>query len=191
MFLGLCALLILALVPLTGGHLSRLAEVKLRWIPLAVWALVLQVVVISVWPTMPHLLAVAGHLASYLMLAAVVWVNRSVPGMLVIAAGAGANAFTIAINGGTLPATAWALRHAGITSRAGFDNSGIVTHPHLAWLGDIMVTPSWLPLRNMLSVGDLVLLAGAIILVVRASRPAEETPPEHTWNPLALTFALG
>jgi hypothetical protein len=176
MFLGLCALLILALVPVTGGRLSRLAEVKLRWIPLAVGALGLQIVVISVWPTMPHLLAVAGHLASYLMLAAVVWVNRSLPGMLVIAAGAGANAFAIAINGGTLPATAWALRHAGIKSRVGFDNSGIVAHPHLAWLGDVMVTPSWLPLRNMLSIGDLVLLAGAVILVMVVTRAPRRTP---------------
>jgi hypothetical protein len=170
MFLGLCALLTLALVPISGGRLSRLAEVKLRWIPLALAALALQIVVISVWPTMPHRLAVAGHLASYLMLAGVVWVNRSIPGMLFIAAGAGANALAIAVNGGTLPASSWALRHAGIPARAGFHNSGIVTHPHLAWLGDIMVTPSWLPLRNMVSVGDLVLLLGAIVLVVRVTR---------------------
>jgi hypothetical protein len=170
MFLGVCALLTLALVPLTGGRLSRLAEVRLRMIPLAVAALALQVLVISVWPTMPHLLAVAGHLTSYAMLAVVVWANRSVPGMLLIAAGAGANAVAIAVNGGTLPASSWALRHAGIPARVGFHNSGALAHPHLAWLGDIMVTPSWLPLRNMLSVGDLVLLAGAIVLVVRVTR---------------------
>jgi Family of unknown function (DUF5317) len=190
MFLGLCALVIVALVPLTGGRLSRLGQVNWRWIPLAVAALGLQVLVITVWPTMPHALAVAGHLASYLMLGAVVWVNRTVPGMLVIAAGAGTNAFTIAINGGTLPATGWALRHAGIKSRAGFDNSGVLSHPHLAWLGDIMVTPSWLPLRNMVSIGDLVLLVGAIILVVRVSRTPQEATPEHVWDPQVLTFAL-
>ncbi|HEX3825242.1 MAG TPA: DUF5317 domain-containing protein [Mycobacteriales bacterium] len=192
MFLGLCALVIVAMVPLTGGRLSRLGQVQWRWIPLAVAALALQVVVITVWPTMPHALAVAGHLTSYLMLGAVVWANRAVPGMLVIAAGAGANALTIAINGGTLPASTWALRHAGIKSRAGFDNSGTVSHPHLAWLGDTMVTPSWLPLRNMVSIGDLVLLAGAIVLVARVSRTApDEDAPLHVWNPQALTFALG
>jgi hypothetical protein len=170
MFLGLCALLTLALVPLTGGKLSRLAQIRLRWTPLALAALALQVAVISVWPTMPHGLAVAGHIASYLMLGVVVWVNRSVPGMVLIAAGAGANAVAVAANGGTLPASAWALRHAGIPHRAGFQNSGAVAHPHLAWLGDVMVTPNWLPLRNMMSVGDLVLLAGAVVLVVWAGR---------------------
>jgi hypothetical protein len=182
MFLGVCALLILVLVPLTGGSFGRLAAVKWRWVPLAVAALALQVLVISVWPTMPHSLAVVGHLASYLMLGAVVWANRSVPGMLVIAAGAGANALAIAINGGTLPASAWALRHSGVDPGAGFHNSGTVAHPHLAWLGDVMVTPTWLPLRNMLSIGDLVLLAGAIILVIRAGRNPTEPPAEQAWD---------
>jgi hypothetical protein len=175
MFLGCCALLVVALVPLTGGSLRRLAEIRLRWIPLAVAALALQVVVITIWPTMPHSLAVAGHLTSYLILGAVLWANRRIPGMVIIAAGAGANALAITINGGTMPATSWALRQAGIKPRAGFDNSGIVTHPHLAWLGDIMVTPSWLPLRNMVSIGDLLLLIGALVLVVRVSRRSAAT----------------
>jgi hypothetical protein len=169
MFLGFCALLIFALVPLTGGHLRRLADIKLRWVPLAVAALAVQVFVITIWPAMPHPIAVGAHLASYLMLAAVVWINRGVPGMVVIALGAGANALAIAVNDGTLPASAHALREAGIKPRVGFQNSGVLTHPHLAWLGDTMVTPSWLPLRNMLSVGDLVLLLGAVILVMRVT----------------------
>jgi hypothetical protein len=175
MFLGFCALLIVVLVPLTGGKLRRLGDITLHWVPLAVVALVVQVLVITVWPGMPHGLAVAAHLATYLMLGAVVWANRAVPGMLVIALGAGLNALAIAANDGTLPASARALRQAGIKPRVGFQNSGVLTHPHLPWLGDIMVTPSWLPLRNMLSVGDLVLLAGAVILVMRVthSRVAE------------------
>jgi hypothetical protein len=175
MFLGFCALLIVGLVPLTGGTLRRLGEIKLRWVPLAVAALLVQVLVITVWPRMPHGLAVGAHLASYLMLAAVVWVNRAVPGMLVIALGAGLNALAITVNDGTLPASARALRQAGIKPRVGFQNSGVLTHPHQPWLGDIMVTPSWLPLRNMLSIGDLVILIGAAILVMRVthSRVAE------------------
>jgi Family of unknown function (DUF5317) len=172
MFLGFCALLIVALVPLTGGHLRRLADIKLRWVPLAVAALAVQVVVITVWPAMPHAIAVSAHLTSYLMLAAVVWVNRAVPGMVVIAIGAGANALAIAANDGTLPASARALRQAGIKPRVGFQNSGVLAHPHLSWLGDIMVTPSWLPFRNMLSIGDLVLLLGAVILVMRVTHSA-------------------
>ncbi|MBV9484468.1 MAG: DUF5317 domain-containing protein [Frankiaceae bacterium] len=172
MFLGLCAVLALALVPLTGGSYRRLSELRLRWLPLAAAALLVQVVVISVWPTMPHGAAVAGHVLSYLMLAVVVWVNRAVPGMVVIGLGAALNAVAITANDGTLPASRWALQHAGIHARDGFNNSGLLAHPHLSWLGDVMVTPSWLPFRNMLSVGDLVLLLGVVILVIGSSRRA-------------------
>jgi Family of unknown function (DUF5317) len=177
-FLGCCALLILALVPLTGGRLARLAELRFRWVPLAVAALVLQVIVVSVWPQMPHPLAVAGELTSYAMLGAVVWMNRTIPGMVLIAAGAGANALVIIVNGGTMPASASALRATGITPHHGFQNSGVLAHPHLSWLGDIMLSPSWLPLRNVVSVGDLVLLAGAAVLVTRVChRPAPVPSP--------------
>jgi len=169
-FLGLCAIVLLAAVPLTGGSLSRLATLPVRGVTLLVAALALQVAVITVWPSMPHAFAVTGHLASYGMLAWVLWLNRRLPGMLLVAAGAGANAVTIAVNGGTLPASASALRAAGIHLRPGFDNSGVVAHPHLAWLGDIMVTPSWLPMRNMLSIGDLLLLLGAAVLVFASTR---------------------
>jgi hypothetical protein len=176
MFLGLCAVIIVALAPLTGGKLQRLADIRLRWLPLALGALVLQVVVISVWPQMPHALAVGGHLTSYVMLGAVVWVNRQIPGMLVIAAGAGANALAITLNDGTLPASASALRKTGITLHPGFQNSGVLKAPHLAWLGDTMVSPSWLPLRNMVSIGDIVILVGAAWLVlVVTHRPAADS----------------
>ena len=170
MFLGLCAIALLLLVPVWGGSLSRLTALRVRGVWVAVAALALQVVVISVWPSMPHPLAVGGHLVSYAMLGAVLWLNRRLPGIPLVALGVGANAITIAINGGTLPASAHALRAAGIQLRPGFDNSGLVAHPHLAWLGDVMVTPAWLPMRNMLSVGDLLLLVGAAVLVVVTTR---------------------
>jgi hypothetical protein len=169
-FLGLCALALIALVPLTGGSLGRVAALPFRGAPWLLGALVLQVLVISVLTSLPRTVAVVGHIGSYAMLAWVLWLNRRLPGVAVIAAGAAANGVTIAVNGGTLPASASALRAAGIHLREGFDNSGLVAHPHLAWLGDVMVTPSWLPMRNMLSIGDLLLLAGACLLLVVGSR---------------------
>jgi Family of unknown function (DUF5317) len=169
-FLALCAVALLVAVPLTGGSLAKVASLPFRGVRLLVASLLLQVVVIAVWPSMPHAVAVAGHLASYGMLGTVLWLNRSLPGIALVAAGAAANAVTITVNGGTLPASPSALKAAGIQLHEGFDNSGLVAHPHLAWLGDIMVTPSWLPMRNMLSIGDLLLLVGAAVLVVVTTR---------------------
>jgi len=176
-FLGLCALALIALVPLTGGSLSRVAALPFRGVRWLLGALVLQVLVISVLTSLPRTVAVAGHVGSYAMLAWVLWLNRRLPGVAVIAAGAAANGVTIAVNGGTLPASRAALRAAGIHLREGFDNSGLVAHPHLAWLGDVMVTPSWLPMRNMLSIGDLLLLAGACVLVMVSSRKQTVSTP--------------
>jgi hypothetical protein len=177
-FLGLCALALIALVPLTGGSLSRVAALPFRGVRWLIGALLLQVLVISVLTSLPRTVAVVGHIGSYAMLAWVLWLNRRLPGVAVIAAGAAANGVTIAVNGGTLPASASALRAAGIHLREGFDNSGLVAHPHLAWLGDVMVTPAWLPMRNMLSIGDLLLLAGACLLVVVGSRRTQPVPAE-------------
>jgi hypothetical protein len=176
-FLGLCALALIVIVPLTGGSLGRVAALPFRGVYWLVGALALQVLVISVLTSLPRTVAVAGHIGSYAMLAWVLWLNRRLPGVVVIAAGAAANGVTIAANGGTLPASRAALRAAGIHLREGFDNSGLVAHPHLAWLGDVMVTPSWLPMRNMLSIGDVLLLAGACVLVMVSSRKQTVTAP--------------
>ena len=42
----------------------------------------------------------------------------------------------------------------------------------LPWLGDVMATPAWLPFRNVISLGDIVVLVGGAVLlhVVCASR---------------------
>ncbi|MDP9434010.1 MAG: DUF5317 domain-containing protein [Actinomycetota bacterium] len=73
------------------------------------------------------------------------------------------NAGTIALNGGTLPADPDALRRAGLAvEREEFVNSGVVDDPVLPWLGDVFASPSWLPLHNVSSAGDLVILAGAV-----------------------------
>ena len=67
------------------------------------------------------------------------------------------NAVTIALNDGTLPASPHALAdgRAGRPKPSAFENSGVLAHPVLPWLGDIMATPSWLPFRNVISIGDL------------------------------------
>src|SRR5947209_10908365 len=101
MFLGLCALVLVLMAPVWGGSLARLTTLRVRGVWIVVAALALQVVVITVWPSMPHVVAVGGHLASYAMLASVLWMNRRLPGIVLVAVGVAANAVTITVNGGT------------------------------------------------------------------------------------------
>ena len=172
-------LLALLLVPLTGGRLSRLSALVLRRPWLLLLALGLQVLTITLVPGWPQPVLVALHGLSYVLAAGFVWANRRVPGIVLVALGGGLNALCIAANGGQMPASASAVERAGLSAQEdGFVNSAVLSDPRLPWLGDVFASPSWLPLRNVYSVGDLLLLAGVVWAVHRtcgtvlARRPA-------------------
>ena len=160
MIIPLAALLGLALPGLLGGDLRRLGHVRLRSVGVVVVAFLGQLLAVSVLDGPPALLS-AVHVASYVVVGYAVWENRRLPGLLVLAAGALSNGVTIAVNGGTLPARAGALRAAGLGDEAGFANSGVLEHPHLAFLGDVFAIPAGVPLANVFSVGDVLVVAGA------------------------------
>lgn len=144
-----------------GGRLSRLVQVRFRagWLPLV--ALLMQVVILQVVQSGPHALLVGIHILTYVMAAAFIWLNRSVPGLILVAVGAVANGVTIALNDGTLPATASALSSADIhKDPTVFLNSGSVAHPVLGFLGDVFAWPAPLPFANTFSVGDVLIVAG-------------------------------
>jgi uncharacterized protein DUF5317 len=171
-FLACLALALLA-VPLTGGRLAALADLRLRAGGLALAAIGLQFLVISVLPGAPDWVGRSGQLASYGLLAAFAWANRRVPGVLVAAAGGAFNVVAIAANGGVMPASAWALRTAGIPVGDGFQNSAHLAHPHLLALGDVFALPAALPLAEVFSAGDVLLVAGAVYGILRVChRPA-------------------
>ena len=80
---------------------------------------------------------------------------------MLVAAGAVSNGVTIALNDGTLPATASALAAAHIHKNpAVFLNSGSVAHPVLGFLGDVFAWPAPLPFANTFSLGDVLIVAG-------------------------------
>ena len=158
--------LALLLVPVLGGRLSGLAELSLSGGRLLVAALALQVLAISVLTGVPHALLTAMHGASYVLAAVFLWRNRRVRGLPLLASGGALNALAIAVNGGQMPASAEAVRSAGLPlEEEGFVNSGVQEDARLAWLGDVFASPDWLPLSNVYSPGDLLLLAGAVWVV--------------------------
>ena len=121
------------------------------------------------------------HLTSYVTIAIALWVHRRLPGLLLIAAGGGTNAAVIALNGGTLPASAGALREAGYTvDPSQFKNSGVLIHPVLPWLGDIAATPTWLPFRNVISIATRSSSSG---------RPCSCTSPAEAGSTTPCVFA--
>jgi hypothetical protein len=176
--LALVALAVLA-VPLTGGRLSALASLRWRHAWLLPLALGTQVVVLEV-PSLPTTAAAAAHVLTYGLAAAFVVVNRSVRGLWLVAVGAAANGVPIALNGGTLPASPAAMAAAGIEVDGGFTNSGPVEGARLPWLGDVFAVPEPFPLANVFSVGDVLIVAGAVWVLMAATRvrqPAADGAP--------------
>jgi hypothetical protein len=47
----------------------------------------------------------------------------------------------------------------------GFANSRALDNPHLGFLGDVFAVPSSWPVSNVFSVGDVVLVASALLAV--------------------------
>jgi hypothetical protein len=164
MLIGLVLLLCLATVPLAGGRLGALADVRFRAPWLALAAIAGQVVVISVVPQGGGVAHHAAHLATYALIAAFLWVNRGVPYLWLAAVGGGLNLAAIAVNGGVMPADPDALAAAGVHQKTGeFANSTAVADPHLAFLGDVFAVPASWPVSNVFSVGDVVLVVAALL----------------------------
>ncbi|HEY1711601.1 MAG TPA: DUF5317 domain-containing protein [Solirubrobacteraceae bacterium] len=174
MILIVFALLCLASVPLTGGHVGRLASIRLRgtWVPMV--ALAIQVLITTVAPDGHEGLHKAVHIATYVLIGVFLWCNRRLPGVRVIGLGAFLNALVITINAGQMAASRTAERLAGLHLPGGFQNSAPLAHPHLLWFGDVIPWPG--PFPNVLSIGDILIYAGTLILLHRVCRrPADST----------------
>ena len=168
MLLGVFLILALLVVPVAGGKLRRLAELRVRWIGLATAAFAVQILVVNVLPGGDEGLHEAINVATYAVLAVVIARNLRLPGLPLIALGGLMNAAAILANGGVMPARAGALRTAGMTlDPSAFTNSALVHDAKLWFLGDVFGVPSWVPAANVFSVGDLLLVLGGWVLVHR------------------------
>ncbi|MHB1490937.1 MAG: DUF5317 family protein, partial [Cellulomonas sp.] len=98
------------------------------------------------------------------------WMNRHIPGALLVGAGAASNGITIALNSGVLPASRAAITAAGIDPHLAFANTAVLNHPVLPWLGDVFAWPAPLPLANTFSIGDILIVLGVIIATWTGTR---------------------
>ena len=169
MLIGTALLACILSVPLVGGRLSGLGQLGFRhaWLPVA--ALLAQVLIVSVVPGGGGGYSDEIHLATYGLLGLFLVLNRHIPGLLVIAAGGALNFAAIATNGGVMPADPDAVAAAGIAEDATqFANSAPTDNAPLGILGDVFHTPAWFAVHNVFSVGDVVIVIGAFVLLHRA-----------------------
>jgi hypothetical protein len=168
LLLVVCFAVAVLTVPLAGGRLSQLASLSVARAWALGAALAIQVVIISVIPEGGPSLHAVAHVVSYGFVLAFLVANRGVPGLWLVAIGAGMNLAAIAANGGVMPASPAALARAGQTVEGErFANSTAVPDPMLPFLGDIFAVPQPLPFANVFSAGDVCIVLGAALVVHR------------------------
>ena len=128
----------------------------------------------------PHWLAAAVLPVSLLIFLVFVWINRKLPGMLLLLAGLVLNLSVISSNGGWMPIspeTAGNLPGGSNpeTSSLGarFGHKDILLLPEdtrLAFLSDRFLLPDWSPYQAAFSLGDVLVAAGVFWLLARPPR---------------------
>jgi MFS family permease len=179
--LAVAVLVLVLSVPLAGGRLGALVDLRFRGVPLLLGALGLQLLIFDPGPITGGVAWQAAHLGSYVLVGAFVVRNREIPFLWLVALGGLLNLTAIAANGGVMPARAEAVATAGLAAGKRMANSAVLPHPRLAFLGDIFAVPSGWPLSNVFSIGDLCLVLGTGLLLHRAtgSRLVPRVPSEQ------------
>jgi hypothetical protein len=159
--------LILGLV--TGGSPVRLGDLRLSWAPLIVLAMVVQMLLFSspLGNAMGDTAALAYVVSNVAVLVAVA-ANLAIRGLLLVLAGGVSNLTAIVANGGYMPVSAEALAAAGNLPMVGYSNSVPRDTVVLGPLTDLFSMPSWIPMANVFSVGDILIGVGVAIAVVAA-----------------------
>jgi len=161
------------------GNLVRIAEIPLKAIWLVFAGLFVQLLIFPTpWSQPPIQVYVeAFHFFSYALIAAFFVLNWRVWELWAMAAGMGLNAIVITINRGFMPSSADALAAAGRVAAAEALRTPPYIHANtvlmsdqtqLNFFGDWMFVPSWVPLANAFSIGDLTLMFGLAWLIQAA-----------------------
>lgn len=154
-------------VPLAGGRLGALADLRLRKWGVLVVAFFLQLLALKT--NLPHNVAAGLNLSTYALGVWYLAVNLHLPGMWLVALGTGTNVLAMVANKGIMPTTQAALDTAGLPGGNGstFVNSAVLPDARIEFFGDIFAVPRGLPLHNVFSVGDILIILGALVLVHR------------------------
>jgi len=156
-------------VPIFGGRLLALADLRFNraWLILA--AIGVQIAIVSVLPSGTPAVHVVAHICSYVLAGWFLAANTQIAGLWIIVLGGALNFIAIVANGGVMPADPDAFATAGLITQPGeFANSTSLPDPQLTFLGDIFAVPKSWPLHNVYSIGDVLIAVGACVLIHRA-----------------------
>jgi predicted MFS family arabinose efflux permease len=193
MFLGAAVLIALVGARALGAQLSRLASLRFRGTLLVFAALATQIVIFTrLSDHVPGRIQSSIHVFTYVLLITFLLLNVRYRALWICALGLAANTTAIVANGGRMPISlsAWTAsgRRAAAITAHGYDNNNVLAGSHavFSWLGDVFVLPPGIPLATAFSIGDLLIVFGAIAFVCRACASPEAPTLGRLKEPLRV-----
>jgi hypothetical protein len=182
----------LAIAVLVGGDVRRLSQLRIRHIELLLAAFAVKVIVALLGTTHSQLavnVARPLNVVGAVLLLAVVWFNRRIPGALLFGSGLTLNLLAILAFGGRMPVLL--PRDADPNSpilallKGGLDPLHVaLQHPQGLWfIGDIFTIPSIGGHSSLVSIGDLLMAAGVAWLIIRCSQRSAGLQPAYGPSP--------
>lgn len=168
----------------TKGRLKNMVLRPLYWKSFVFLAFSIQLVIFSnltFIETLPAIFIIIMHYFSYICLLAFIVRNIKNYGINVVGIGIFLNSLVIFINGGYMPTIPQNLKNTSVWQSAEAINQGeavqnsakMTSETLLPWLGDIFYLPSWIPLSNVFSIGDILIAAGICIYIVINMHPVK------------------
>jgi hypothetical protein len=161
---GIVLAVIIAL--LRGARLEGLYRLEIKALPLICLAFFLRVLV--------RVLAVKGidwpwlQVAAYLLLFYALMQNLRQPGLKLFCVGSCLNFLVIALNGGTMPVSAAAMAFVGLEGELGGTHNLLTAATRLPFLADVIpLRPPYFPFSQVISVGDIFIVAGIFYFIQR------------------------
>ena len=154
---------------LTGGSAARLGDLRFRWAPLIALGMAVQLLLFSsplgdaAGPAAPVV-----YVASNIAVLVAVGRNLAIPGLALVLLGGISNLVAIVANRGYMPVSPDALAAMGRVPREGYSNSRLVEGVVLDPLTDLFAMPTWVPMANVFSIGDVLIGVGAAIAIIAA-----------------------
>ena len=169
----------LAIAVLIGGDVRRLSHLRLRHLELLLAAFAVKISVALLGTThAPAAINAARPLNAIgaVLLLAVVWFNRRIPGAILFGAGLTLNLIVILAFGGRMPVLL--PRDIDPNSavlavlKGGLDPLHVaLQQPQGLWfLGDVFAIPGIAGHASLVSIGDLLMAAGVAWLIIRCSQ---------------------
>jgi hypothetical protein len=189
-FAVIAAALVIAV--LIGGDVRRLSQIKIRHLELLLAAFAVKVAVAILGTTHSQVAVTIArplNVVGALLLLAVVWFNRRIPGALLFGAGLTLNLSAIVAFGGRMPVL---LPHdvdpnSAVLAllRGGLDPLHVaLAHPQGLWfIGDVFAIPGIGGHSSLVSIGDLLMAAGVAWLIIRCSQRAPALMPAYGSSP--------